>query len=299
MKVGFIGLGKMGGNMTTRLLNDQHEVVVFDPNKEAVQAAADRGANAADSLEDLVAKTETAIFWLMIPSDYVDKELDALLKLVAPESIIIDGGNSDFRLSQQRAEKAKQHNVHFVDIGTSGGVLGIEQGYAMMIGGDTEAVEKITPLVESLAPKDGWYHFGKPGSGHYVKMVHNAIEYGIMESYAEGYRMLREGPIADIDLAAAGKVWQNGSIIESLLNDLTKEALEENPTLEGIEGFVKESGETRWALEVAKEHNLDTPAIQAAFDVRLESQKGKTNFATKLLAAMRNKFGGHAINKEK
>lgn len=168
----------------------------------------------------------------------------------------------------------------------------------MMVGGSPEAVKSIAPILNTLAPPKGWHHFGETGSGHYVKMVHNAIEYGIMESYAEGYRMLREGPIAGIDLAAAGNVWQNGSIISSLINKLAAEALSENPDLFGIEGYVHESGETRWALETANEIGMRLPAIQAAFDIRIKSQQGEKNFATKLLAAIRNKFGGHSTNKE-
>jgi len=221
------------------------------------------------------------------------------LEILQPGSIVIDGGNSDFRLTQKRGQLSKEKSVHFVDVGTSGGILGLKNGYSMMAGGEQEAIDTISPILDTLAPPNGWHHFGETGSGHYVKMVHNAIEYGIMESYAEGYRMLHDGPVQKIDLAAAARVWQQGSIIESLLNSLNAEILSEDPELSGVDGFVKESGEARWTLEAAKDNNIDLPAIQTAFNVRLESQKGNINYATKMLAAMRNKFGGHAINKEK
>lgn len=299
MKIGFIGLGKMGSNMTERLLNDGHEVAAYDPNSDAVKRATAKGAEGVHSREEVVARLDDVIVWLMIPADYVDDEVDALLEIVPAGAIIIDGGNSDFRLSQSRAKRAADKDVAFVDVGTSGGILGLKQGYSMMVGGVKDAVDKLAPIFNTLAPKDGWGHFGDPGSGHYVKMVHNAIEYGLMESYAEGYRLLKEGPYTDIDLAKAGSVWQHGSIIQSLLNQLSAEALAENPELKGIDGYVKESGETRWALEVAKEEDIPMRSISSAFDVRLKSQHGETNFATKLLAAMRNKFGGHSINKDK
>lgn len=298
MKIGFIGLGKMGGNMVTRLLNDNHQIVVLDPSKDAIESVVSKGAEPALDRQDLISKLEPTIVWMMIPSQYVDEELSELLKIVQPGSIIIDGGNSDFRLTQKRAELCQQKRVIYVDVGTSGGILGLENGYAMMVGGKEDAVNTITPILDSLAPPNGWNRFGESGAGHYVKMVHNAIEYGLMQSYAEGYRMLKDGPISNIDLAAAGEVWQHGSIIESLLNKITTEALQENPNLDEINGYVNESGETRWALETAKENNIELPIIQSSFDVRLDSQKGNINFATKLLAAMRNKFGGHAINKE-
>lgn len=298
MKIGFIGLGKMGSNMTKRLMADGHEVVAYDPNEDARAAIASTGIRTVESRELLVASHEQQIIWLMIPSQFVDEELNALLKIVSKEAIIIDGGNSDFRLSKQRAVRAAEYGVKFIDVGTSGGILGLEHGYSMMVGGDEESVKTVSPLLTSLAPPNGWHHFGESGSGHYVKMVHNAIEYGLMESYAEGYRLLREGPYEGLDLAAAGKVWQQGSIIQSLLNGLTSEVLSENPKLDGVDGYVHESGEARWALDLANELKIETPSISAAFDVRLRSQKGEVNFATKLLAAMRNKFGGHIINKD-
>lgn len=297
MKVGFIGLGKMGNQMVTRLLDAGQEVVISDINKSAVASLAERGAIAATDEADLVQKLgDHAVIWLMIPSQVVDDEVTKLLELVPEGAILIDGGNSDFRHSIERGKQALARGVHFVDVGTSGGVLGYKNGFSMMVGGNEAAVASLTPIFEALAMKDGWHRLGDTGAGHYVKMVHNAIEYGLMQSYAEGYRMLREGPIGGIDLVAAGEVWRHGSIVGSLLNDLTVEVLRENPELSGIDGVVAENGETRWTLEVASEMNIPLPAIEAAFGVRLASQEGSTNFATKLLAAQRNKFGGHAIN---
>lgn len=298
MKIGFIGLGKMGGNMTKRLIADGHEVVAYDVSDNAKLEAKEAGAAIVQSRDELVESLDQKIVWLMIPVQYVDAELDALLRILPAGSIIIDGGNSDFRLTKQRAILCGKNGIAYIDVGTSGGILGLEHGYSMMVGGNEGTVSTLRPLFDSLAPKDGWSWFGESGSGHYVKMVHNAIEYGLMESYAEGYRLLKEGPYKNLDLAKAGHVWQQGSIIQSLLNGLTAEALSENPELDGIDGFVAESGEAKWALEVASESGIEMPAISTAFDVRLGSQQGKTHFGTKLLATMRNKFGGHAKNKE-
>ncbi len=300
MKIGFIGLGKMGSQMVARLLEAQHEVVAFDVNSEAVASMSTLGATGVASQAELVAALGASpTIWLMIPAGFMDAALAELLTLLPAGSTLIDGGNSDYRLTVQRAELCRGKDVQLIDVGTSGGILGAGHGFSMMVGGETAAVEAITPIVEALAQTDGWHYFGESGSGHYIKMVHNAIEYGLMESYAEGYRMLKDGPFKSIDLAAAGEVWRHGSIISSLLNDLTVEALRENPELTGIDGFVAESGEARWTLEAAAQHNVAMPAVQAAMDVRLASQQGQISFATKLLAAMRNKFGGHAINADK
>jgi 6-phosphogluconate dehydrogenase len=254
----------------------------------------------AYSKEEVISsfENEQIILWLMIPSDTVDIELDSWLNLLPVGSIIIDGGNSDFRLTKTRAEKIKNKGSIMFDVGTSGGIWGYKNGFAIMAGGDKETFSKIEPILKALAmPEGGYNHFGENGAGHYVKMIHNAIEYGMMQSLAEGYRMLKEGPYKNINLGDAGEVWQHHSVITSWLNELCRDSLKENPNLEGIEGFVAESGEARWALEVAKELNIPTPAISSAFDVRLASQKGEVNFTTKLLAAMRNAFGGHKINK--
>ncbi len=296
MKIGVIGLGKMGGQIVTRLLNHHHEVVAMDVSPTASLAAKEQGATIAADYKNLLALLDPVIIWLMLPSEIVDQELEVLLPLLPKQSIIVDGGNSDFRKTLARSKVAAAHEVYWVDAGVSGGILGLEKGFSIMVGGDKVAVDKIEPIFKALASEGGWYHFGGPGSGHYVKMVHNAIEYGLMESYAEGYRLLKEGPYHDINLAAAGEVWQRGSIIESLLGELTREVLEENSELNGIDGVVTESGEARWALQTALDSGIKLPAIEASFDVRTKSQSGQTNYATKLLAAMRNKFGGHSTN---
>jgi len=296
MTIGFIGLGKMGSNMSKRLAAAGHEVAAYDPSESARQVMDGSGVVTVDSRDALLDKLDRQLLWMMIPSQFVDEELDVLLEAVKPGAVIVDGGNSDYRLSIERAYRAAKADVVYLDVGTSGGILGPEHGYSLMIGGDEQAVTELTPIFNDLSPTDGWHHFGQSGSGHFVKMTHNAIEYGLMQSYGEGYRLLRDGPFEDLDLAAAGNVWQHGSIIKSLLNQLAAEALSDNPTLDGVDGEVAESGETRWALEVAAEHELNLPAIQAAFDTRLASQNGQINFATKLVAALRNKFGGHDIN---
>lgn len=298
MKIGFIGLGKMGSQMTRRLLSDGHQVAVFDVNEEAVATLSRDGAEPSNNREQLVDGLDPVVIWVMIPAQFIDEELGALLELVPENAVLIDGGNSDYRQTLQRHRRCRERGVYWIDVGTSGGIQGQEHGFSMMVGGDEKAVETIGPVLESLAQTNGWHHFGGSGSGHFTKMVHNAIEYGLMEAYAEGYRLLQEGPYPDLDLAAAGNVWQHGSIISSFLNELTAEALNQNPNLDGIDGHVTESGETRWALEVARAHDIELPVVEAAFRVRLDSQQGKTDFATKLLAAMRHQFGGHAINKE-
>jgi 6-phosphogluconate dehydrogenase len=299
MKVGFIGLGKMGGHMVARLVEGGHEIIVTGRNAGRVAAAVNSGATSVDGYKELVsALGDKPIVWLMIPYDVVEDEMSKIIDLMPHGGTIVDGGNSDYRQTVRRAKLAAERGVQLVDAGTSGGILGAEAGYCIMVGGDQATAEHLTPLFETLAQPSGWGYFGGPGAGHYVKMVHNAIEYGLMEAYAEGYRLLKDGhDFPGLDLAKLAGVWQHGSVITSLLNQLCGEALRANPNLDGIDGYVAESGEARWTLESAKDQGLPMPAIQAAFQVRLDSQQGKVNFGTKLLAAMRNLFGGHAINK--
>lgn len=301
MKIAIIGLGKMGEQIARKLHENNFTVIAHNRSSEIIDKMKGLGMIGAYSKEEVIGafENEQIIIWLMIPSDTVDAELDSWLSLIPQNSIIIDGGNSDYRLTKERSKKVLNAGSIMLDVGTSGGIWGYKNGFAMMAGGDKEAFKKIEPVLKTLALPEGAYnYFGESGSGHYVKMVHNAIEYGMMQSLAEGYRMLKEGPYKNIDLANAGEVWQHHSVITSWLNELCRDSLKENPELNGIDGFVAESGEARWALESAKEFNIPTPAIQSAFDVRLASQKGEVNFATKLLAAMRNAFGGHKINKE-
>ncbi len=296
MRIGVVGLGRMGSQIVTRLLQGGHQAVVLNRSPEPVQRAVKQGAEAAGDLADLVQKLDPVVIWFMLPADILEEWLEHLWPILPKDAIVVDGGNSYFEDTIKRAKKAEVVGAHYLDVGTSGGVLGLKNGFSMMVGGDQAAVDKIAPALDSLAAPQGWHHFGGSGAGHFVKMVHNAIEYGVMESYAEGYRMLKEGPVKGLDLAAAAEVWQHGSVIESLLNELTRQALKENPELTGIEGQVAETGEARWTLELAKKMQLDMPAIAAAFEVRLQSQKRQVNFATKLLAAIRHKFGGHPLN---
>lgn len=298
MKIAISGLGRMGSQIAQKLVEGGHEVVAHNRSRGPVDEAAAFGATAAYEKLDVVKAfgDEPVVLWIMIPANVIESELDDWLTLLPAGSIVIDGGNSDYRGDKARSDRAITSGSALLDIGTSGGVWGYENGFSMMVGGSESAYQTITPILDTLSlPRGGHAHFTGSGSGHYVKMVHNAIEYGMMESLAEGYRMLKEGPYKDIDLAAAGDVWQQSSVVTSWLNDLTRQALHENPTLDGIEGVVAESGEARWTLETADELGIPLPAIQTSFDVRLASQKGNVNFATKLLAAMRNKFGGHDI----
>jgi 6-phosphogluconate dehydrogenase len=300
MKIAVVGLGKMGTQIARKLHEDGHTVIAHNRSPEPIQAMAALGMTAAFTKEEVVAAfgSEQVVLWLMVPEAAVEDELSQWLRLIPENSILIDGGNSNFKKTQQHAHQVAHAGSELMDVGTSGGVWGYANGFSMMVGGELEAFGSITPVLASLVkPEGAYHHFGPSGAGHFVKMVHNAIEYGIMESLAEGYHLLKAGPFEKLDLPAAADVWQHHSVITSWLNALTRDALKENPELNGIDGYVAESGEARWALEVANEHDIEAPAIQAAFDVRIASQKGKTNFATKLLAAMRNAFGGHSLNK--
>jgi 6-phosphogluconate dehydrogenase len=305
MKIAIQGLGRMGMQIAERLSLEGHTVIAHNRSPEPMETAAGFGALPATTKHDVLHAFggDHVIVWIMLPADIVETHINEWLELLPQGSVIVDGGNSDFRLTKQRAEHIQAAGMELVDVGTRGGVLGFDNGFSMMVGGSEAGYRVLEPALTSLSKPHGSYHyFGGNGAGHYVKMVHNAIEYGMMESLAEGYRLLQDGAYDGIDLAAAGDVWQRGSIIASSLNQLSAEALHENPTLDGIEGIVAESGEARWTLEYAKEKNIPLPAIQAAFDVRLASQLdtkdgGERTFATKLLAAMRNKFGGHKLNK--
>ena len=298
MKIGFIGLGKMGSQMVQRIMSAGNEVVVMDLDKKAVDAMARKGAIAAASYTDLVGKLgERPVVWLMIPSQHVESELARLLNELPENSTIIDGGNSDFRDSIRRSEQAAGHKSSFVDVGVSGGIAGLKDGFSMMVGGSKESYSKILPILEALAHKDGFGHFGPAGAGHYVKMVHNGIEYGMMESYAEGYQLLKESPFGSLDLAKSASVWQNGSIIESNLNRLAEQFLRVDQELGDVPGEVSESGEARWMLEYARDKKILAPAIQASFDRRIASQRGHISFATKFLSQLRNAFGGHSTTK--
>jgi 6-phosphogluconate dehydrogenase len=299
MKIAVQGLGRMGMQIAQKLAESDNTLIALNRSPDKVDQAVTFGAVGAYSKEDVLKAfgDDQVILWIMLPAEVVDEEVDAWLTMLPKGSIFIDGGNSDYRLTQKLNEKLKAAGMDFLDVGTSGGVWGYDNGFCMMAGGDNPDVfALVEPALKVLAaPEGAYHHFGPSGAGHFVKMTHNAIEYGIMESLAEGYQVLKEGPYKDLNLGAAGEVWQHHSVITSWLNELSRDALQESPELEGIEGIVAESGEARWTLETAKELNLPMPSIQAAFDVRIASQQGQVDFRTKLLAAQRNKFGGHNL----
>lgn len=299
MTIAIVGLGKMGAQLANLIAQAGHRVIALDPNPEAVAAAVAFGAVAVNDRQSAIEKfeDEPVVVWLMIPAAFVSAEVDAWLEVLPAGSLLIDGGNTDFRETQKHAQLAAHKGVEFVDVGVSGGVLGIVNGFSMMVGGSAASYGTITPILDALQGSRGGHdYFGGAGSGHYVKMVHNAIEYGMMESLAEGYRLLREGPFQQLDLAKVGAIWQKASVIESTLNGLVAEIMEADQSLSAASGTVADSGEARWSLETAEASQIELPAIRAALDVRLASQQGETNYATQLLAELRNKFGGHPVN---
>jgi 6-phosphogluconate dehydrogenase len=298
MELGMIGLGKMGGFMSERLIRGGHRVIGFDRDPAVVQKLAEKGAVGANSLDNIISQLKAPrAIWLMVPAgDPVDQTIAALVPHLAPGDTIIDGGNSYYKDSMRRAAALAPKKINFVDCGTSGGVWGITEGYSMMVGGDADVVKRLSPIFETLAPAPdkGWGRVGPAGSGHFVKMVHNGIEYGIMQAYAEGLDLLRHKKEFALDLLQVGKIWQFGSVIRSWLLDLTVDALSKNPTLSGIEAYVTDSGEGRWTVIEGVELGVPVPAISGALDARFRSQDPEP-FANKLLAMMRHEFGGHAV----
>ena len=300
MELGMIGLGKMGGFMTERLVKGGHRVVGFDRDAATVQRIAEKGAQGANSLESLVSQLKPPrAIWLMVPSGApVDSTIAELLPQLTEGDTIIDGGNSNYHDSMRRAAELKPKKINFVDVGTSGGVWGITEGYSMMVGGDAAVVERLSPIFKTLAPAPdkGWGRVGPVGAGHFVKMVHNGIEYGIMQAYAEGLDLLNHKKEFGLDLLQICKIWQFGSVIRSWLLDLTVDALESNPKLEGVGAYVTDSGEGRWTAIEGIQLGVPLPVISAALEVRFRSQDPEP-FANKLLAMMRHEFGGHAVQK--
>jgi 6-phosphogluconate dehydrogenase len=308
MLLGFVGLGRMGGNMVHRIHRDSdHQVVAFDPNPDAVTTAQEHGAKGAGSLDALVAQLDAPrTVWIMVPAgDPTQQTVERLADLLEEGDAIVDGGNSKWTDDAARAEALRSRGLHYVDVGVSGGVWGLEVGYCMMVGGPDEAVERLAPILDVLAPPTadadraalgdrGWAHFGQSGAGHYVKMVHNGIEYGLMQAYAEGFNLLHESPFG-IDNAKVAHLWEQGSVVRSWLNSLAARAFEaDGNDLDALEGWVEDSGEGRWTLEDAIERRVPMPALAAALFARFESRE-RGVYAAKVNAALRNQFGGHAV----
>jgi len=298
MELGMIGLGRMGANMIERLLKGGHRVVGYARRTESVNRVVERGAEGANSLEELVSKLKPRrVIWLMIPAgEPVDKTIQALIPILDADDVIIDGGNSFYKDTVRRAETLKDKNIHYVDAGTSGGIWGLTEGYSLMVGGEKKIVEYLHTIFETLAPAPdkGWGHVGPNGAGHFVKMVHNGIEYGMMQAYAEGFALMKGKEAFSLDLHQVAEVWRYGSVVRSWLLDLAAEALQENPELEGIAPHVSESGEGRWTVLEGVEQNMAAPVITLSLLQRFLSQD-EEGFSNKLLAVLRNKFGGHDI----
>jgi 6-phosphogluconate dehydrogenase len=301
MRLGMIGLGRMGGNMAQRLVNGGHEVVVFNRSPGPVEEAAKYGAIPSTSVADLVSKLGTPrVAWIMLPAgDTTENMINQVADLMSAGDIIIDGGNSNFKDSVRRGEALRARGLHFIDVGTSGGIWGLAEGYSIMAGGEDAAVAQVRPALETLAPApdQGWGHMGPNGAGHFVKMVHNGIEYGMMQAYAEGFEIMRAKKEFNLDLYQISEVWRFGSVVRSWLLDLTANALKEDAELSDIKPWVADSGEGRWTVFEAIDHDVPAPVITLSLMMRFVSRQDGS-YAAKLLAAMRNQFGGHEIKRE-
>jgi 6-phosphogluconate dehydrogenase len=286
MKLGMVGLGRMGANMVERLKRDGHEVVTYTRS----------GGGTAASLEELVSQLEAPrVLWLMIPAgEPTEKALGEVLDLLQPGDVVVDGGNSNFRDSKRRCLEAAERGIQFVDAGVSGGIWGLQVGYCLMVGGTPEAVAVVEPAFRTLAPEDGYAHVGAPGAGHFAKMIHNGVEYGLMQAYAEGFEIMQHSEY-DYDLSEVAGIWRYGSVVRSWLLELLYEAFETHgSSLEGIAGYVEDSGEGRWTINEAINESVPAPVISAALFARFASRQ-EINFAAKVSAALRNQFGGHAV----
>ena len=295
MKLGFVGLGKMGGNMVERLLEGGHEIVAYARSEDSIRQAESRGAAGARSLEELAGRlSPPRVVWLMIPAGKpVEDTIARLAGLLSAGDVIVDGGNSRFSDSARHASDLAARGIGFLDSGTSGGVWGLKNGYCLMVGGKAEHFRMVEPALATLAPRDGYAHVGPAGAGHYVKMVHNAIEYSMLQGYGEGFEMLQASGY-DLDLLQVARLWTHASVVRSWLLDLLVQALEEDPKLADIRGYVEDSGEGRWTLHEAIERSVPVPALAAALFARFSSRQ-RESFSAKIIAALRNQFGGHAV----
>ena len=298
MELAMIGLGRMGANMAERLVRGGHTVRGYDPGEAARQQAEARGIVPHANLQNAVAALPTPrVVWLMVPAgQVVDDTIAQLRPLLAAGDTVIDGGNSNYKDTQRRGAQLAEAGIHYIDCGTSGGVWGLAEGYSLMIGGDADAVARLQPVFTTLAPtpQTGWGHVGPSGAGHFAKMIHNGIEYGMMQAYAEGFAILKHKQAMDFDLGALAEIWRHGSVVRSWLLDLTADALKKNPQMDGIAPYVADSGEGRWTVAEAIDLNVSAPVITLSLLERLRS-RDDDSYADKLLAAMRNEFGGHAV----
>ena len=296
MQLGMIGLGRMGGNMTERLLRDRHEVVVYDRSPDAIAASSRLGATASSGLDDMVAKLAAPrVIWIMVPAGApVDSTIALLQPLCARGDILIDGGNSNYHDTIRRGEALAAAGLELVDSGTSGGVWGLENGYCLMIGGSERAFALCEPVFRTLAPKDGYARVGPTGAGHYVKMIHNGIEYGMLQAYAEGYELLHGSSRFALDLHQIAAVWNRGSVVRSWMNELAERAFAGDPALEGLKGYVEDSGEGRWTVQEGIDLAIPTPVIALSLMARFRSRQ-EESFGAKVIAALRREFGGHRV----
>lgn len=298
MELGMIGLGRMGANMTERLVRGGHRVITYDRSPEAIQKTVDKGAFGAHSLADFVKQLALPrAVWLMVPSgEPVDQTIEQLMPNLAKGDVVVDGGNSNYKDTLRRAEKIKKQGMHFLDAGTSGGIWGLEVGYCMMIGGEREIFQRLEPIFKTLAPKDGYLHVGPNGAGHFVKMIHNGIEYGMLQAYGEGFELLKASRF-DLDLGKISHLWNQGSVVRSWLLELCESAFAKDPDLSSIKGYVEDSGEGRWTVEEAIENSVPAPVLMLSLFSRFASRQADS-FSAKVIAALRNEFGGHAVKKE-
>ena len=297
MELGMIGLGRMGANMSERLVRDGHRVISYDRSAEAIQRVVDIGGVGAHSLADFVKQlAPPRVIWMMVPSGApVDQTIEQLLPGLSKGDILIDGGNSNYKDSIRRAEKVSAQGMHFVDAGTSGGIWGLENGYCMMVGGEKDIVERLAPIFTTLAPQNGYLHVGPNGAGHFVKMIHNGIEYGMLQAYGEGFELLKASQF-DLDLAKISHLWNQGSVVRSWLLELAERAFDKDPKLSSIKGYVEDSGEGRWTVEEAIDKNVSAPVLMLSLFARFASRQ-EDSFSAKVVAALRNEFGGHAVKK--